>query len=374
MVKVLAASNSHVLRMLGSRSCARLGFERHVATTGTQALALAKKLHPKLTILDVTMPEVDGEEVCQRMKSDPELVGCRVMLVTRGPLARSDLDRVARAGCDDLLVLPAFGEEFFSRVAQLIEIPHRRARRLPLHVAVKIDAGEQVLDGKTENLSCGGAMVRLERDLGMGAEVFVELTDPRTSRVIPLEARVVWAQPGSHAVGLAFHPPSGEARQALDALVLWEVVPNDEGVLRVYLEGDFTEHTDFTGLRARLSGTVDFDAAGVRYINSHGVRRWITFVEELTGLDGYTLSRGSVAFITQASLVANFLGRGSVTSFFAPMHCGKCDREEERLLQVAALAMEHGEVVAPTLRCSACGTALNLDENPESYFAFLRRD
>src|SRR5215468_1684516 len=103
MVKVLAASNSHVLRMLGSRSCTRLGFERHVATTGTEALALAKKLRPKLTILDVAMPEIDGEEVCQRMKSDKELAGCRVMLVTRGPLARSDLDRVARAGCDDLL-------------------------------------------------------------------------------------------------------------------------------------------------------------------------------------------------------------------------------------------------------------------------------
>src|SRR5262249_55440051 len=150
----------------------------------------------------------------------------------------------------------------------------RRSRRLPLHVSVKVDAGSQVLAGQTENLSFGGALVRLDRDLGTGTEVFVELTDPRTSRVIPLEARVVWAQPGSRVAGLAFHPPSGEARQALDALVLWEVVPNDEGVLRVYLEGDFIEPTDFTGLRQRLSGTVDFDAAGVRYINSHGVRRW----------------------------------------------------------------------------------------------------
>src|SRR5262249_1251566 len=149
------------------------------------------------------------------------------------------------------------------------------------------------------------------------AEIFIELTDPRTSRVIPLEARVVWAQAGSRAVGLAFHPPSGDARQALDALVLWEVVPNDEGLLRVYLEGEFIEPTHFSGLRQRLSGTGDFDAAGIRYINSHGARRWITFTEELGGLHHYTFSRCSVAFITQASLVANFLGRGTVTSFFA---------------------------------------------------------
>src|SRR5262249_36855335 len=157
-----------------------------------------------------------------------------------------------------------------------IEIPHRRSRRVPVRVAVKIDAGSQVFEGETENLSCGGAMVRLDRELKTGAEIFIELTDPRTSRVIPLEARVVWAQAGPRAVGLAFHPPSGDARQALDALVLWEVVPNDEGLLRVYLEGEFIEPTDFSGLRQRLSGTVDFDAAGIRYINSHGARRWIT--------------------------------------------------------------------------------------------------
>src|SRR5215468_410444 len=91
VVKVLAASNSHVLRMLGSRSCTRLGFERHVATTGIEALALARKLRPKLTILDVAMPELDGEVVCARMKADPNLEGCRVMLVTRGAMGRADL-------------------------------------------------------------------------------------------------------------------------------------------------------------------------------------------------------------------------------------------------------------------------------------------
>ncbi len=35
--------------------------------------------------------------------------------------------------------------------------------------------------------------------------------------------------------------------------------------------------------------------------------------------------------------------------------------------------VEHGEVVAPTLRCSTCGAALVLDENPDSFFAFLQR-
>jgi CheY-like chemotaxis protein len=349
-----------------------LGAERHVVTSGSEALAAARRIRPKLAILDVKMPDVDGEVVCAQIKADPELAGCRVILVTTGVMERGDLDRFAHSGCDDILVLPAVGEEVFSRVAHLIGVPHRRSRRVPLRVSVKVDASGQTATGETENLSCGGAMVKLDHDLPTGAEVDVELTDPRTGQAIPLEARVIWAKPGAHTAGFAFHPPVKQARQALDALVLWEVVPDDEGVVRVFLEGDFAEATDFAGLRERLQSRVDFDAAGIRYINSHGVRHWVGFVERLKDLAAYTFSRCSIAFITQASLIANFLGHGRVTSFFAPMHCGRCDREEERLLQVAALVVEHGEVVAPTLRCSTCSAALALDENPDSYFAFLR--
>ena len=67
----------------------------------------------------------------------------------------------------------------------------------------------------------------------------------------------------------------------LENLVLWEVASED-GLQRVYLEGDFSETTDFTSLTRRLRGVVEFDAAGVRYINSSGAHRWIAFLRTLT--------------------------------------------------------------------------------------------
>ena len=118
---------------------------------------------------------------------------------------------------------------------------------------------------------------------------------------------------------------------------------------------------------------VEFDAAGVRYINSQGSRLWTAFLRDLDPEIAYTFSRCSIAFATQASMIVGFLGRGTVTSFMAPYRCEACDRDEVRLLQTAALAAEDGgELVVPRFRCPECSGPLVLDEIAERYFAFLQ--
>jgi len=57
-------------------------FDLQVATSGAQGLALAAETPPDLILLDVMMPEMDGYEVCRRLKADPRLQAIPVVFVT----------------------------------------------------------------------------------------------------------------------------------------------------------------------------------------------------------------------------------------------------------------------------------------------------
>ncbi|MBI5482078.1 MAG: PilZ domain-containing protein [Deltaproteobacteria bacterium] len=371
MAHVLTASNSEVLRLLGSRAAARLGLERHLAGTGREALQMAQRLRPRVAILDLAMPDLDGYEVCRRIKADPALASCRVMLVVSGILTRTVLDRLGECGCDDVLMMPAITEELFAHLADLLGVPRRRSRRVTVQLLARVEGGTEVRQGLVDNLSLHGLKVKLDGPLAPVESVRVRLTPPGAGRAAVLDARVVWRGDDGSLVGLEFRDLTPDARAQLESMAQWEVVAEDD-LLRVYLDGDFNESTDFSALWRRLSGRVDFDAAGVRYINSGGSHRFIAFVRGLERVEDYTFSRCSVGFTTQAGLLSEFIGRGRVLSFMAPYHCDSCDRDEARLLQTAGLVPEGGTFAAPRFRCAKCGASLSFDDIPERYFAFLR--
>lgn len=52
------------------------------ASDGEETLALARSEHPDLILLDISMPQVDGFEVCRRLKSEPDTNGIRVVMLT----------------------------------------------------------------------------------------------------------------------------------------------------------------------------------------------------------------------------------------------------------------------------------------------------
>ncbi|WP_445682525.1 response regulator [Radicibacter daui] len=57
-------------------------YEIFIATSGEQALELCAARKPDLVLLDMMMPQMDGQEVCRRLKADPVTQGIAVLLVT----------------------------------------------------------------------------------------------------------------------------------------------------------------------------------------------------------------------------------------------------------------------------------------------------
>ncbi len=58
------------------------GYETIEASTGTDCLKLATEIKPDLILLDVVLPDIDGREVCKRIKSNPETKDIYVVLLS----------------------------------------------------------------------------------------------------------------------------------------------------------------------------------------------------------------------------------------------------------------------------------------------------
>jgi len=99
------------------------GYEVLTAQSGTEALAIARLQPPDLVILDIIMPEMDGLEVCRRLRRDPGLAAVPILFLTQ----RAEIeDRVAGLdeGGDGYLVKPFDIRELKARVRALL----RRSR------------------------------------------------------------------------------------------------------------------------------------------------------------------------------------------------------------------------------------------------------
>jgi two-component system cell cycle response regulator len=85
------------------------------AASGAAALKLAQSEHPDIILLDVMMPEMDGFEVCRRLKADPQTADVPVVMVTALSEV-SDRVRGLQAGADDFLTKPVNDIALFARV------------------------------------------------------------------------------------------------------------------------------------------------------------------------------------------------------------------------------------------------------------------
>ena len=95
------------------------GFDVTVAVTGTEALALVAEVRPDLVTLDLTLPDIDGVEVCRQIRTASD---CYVIVVSG---RAAELDRIIglEVGADDYLVKPFSMRELQARVAALFRRP-----------------------------------------------------------------------------------------------------------------------------------------------------------------------------------------------------------------------------------------------------------
>jgi len=135
------------------------GFTVVAAASGSEALDLLAAGGIDLVLLDIVMPEMDGYEVCRRIRSDPATAFLPVVMITAS--GEPEKRRAVEAGADDFIAKPFDAAELVARVRSLLRIKryHDGLRRfLPPEVADLVAADPAVLESHRREVavvSCG---------------------------------------------------------------------------------------------------------------------------------------------------------------------------------------------------------------------------
>ncbi len=100
-------------------------FEVRVANNGFDAGMMVKEYHPDVVVLDVMLPDINGREVCQRIRSDPALLDVRIICIS-GMVEDDKIAELIASGANKFLQKPF-------DVEQLIELMCRELDVEPLH-------------------------------------------------------------------------------------------------------------------------------------------------------------------------------------------------------------------------------------------------
>lgn len=95
------------------------GFDVLYAREGAEGLALAREYRPDLVLLDLGLPEMDGLELCKRLKEDPATSGVPVLILTARPEGKYG-EKARLAGCDRYLEKPKTPLEVLNEVESVI--------------------------------------------------------------------------------------------------------------------------------------------------------------------------------------------------------------------------------------------------------------
>jgi DNA-binding response OmpR family regulator len=116
---ILAVDDDPEVRDTLGRILKHEAFEVTLVASGKEALAAMENRLPDLVVLDVMMPEMDGIEVCQRMRRDARFISLPVLFLT----AKGSTDDIVNgldAGGDDYVIKPFELAELRARIGALL--------------------------------------------------------------------------------------------------------------------------------------------------------------------------------------------------------------------------------------------------------------
>jgi len=134
------------------------GYDVRLAGNGMDALRLAKEAKPDLILLDIMVPQLNGWEICRRLKQDRETVAIPVIMVT-GRVEEGDKVLGFEMGADDYVTKPFSPRELLARVRAVT----RRGRRGDADGAQVLRAGDLEIDRQRFEVKMKGRLVELTR-------------------------------------------------------------------------------------------------------------------------------------------------------------------------------------------------------------------
>jgi PAS domain S-box-containing protein len=162
---ILVVDDTEANRYAKCRMLRHAGFDVKEAGLGEEALEIIAAERPGLVCLDVRLPDINGLEVCRRIKADPAL-RTMVLQMSASFIGHDDKVRGLEGGADGYLVSPFEPDEFLATVRSLLRIQEAEDElRVSAHQwRVTFDAindGILLMDAEGRVLRCNRAMAEI---------------------------------------------------------------------------------------------------------------------------------------------------------------------------------------------------------------------
>ncbi len=151
MPRILIVDDSPDNIAIASMILEKDNYEIMTASSGAQALEMAHKTRPDVILLDIQMPQMDGFQVCQHLKANPDTDGIPVLFVSAVHRDAESVSRGLSMGGDDYITKPFNSMELRARVNVLARLK-RHVDEL-LEKNFELEAANQALAHSIERLT-----------------------------------------------------------------------------------------------------------------------------------------------------------------------------------------------------------------------------
>ena len=156
--RALVIEDAADVRLLLCETLRQAGFDTTGAGTGNQGLQLADRLQPDLVTLDLTLPDIDGIEVCRQLRSRTNAY----LIMLTGRAEETDRLTGLEVGADDYVIKPFSPRELRARVGAMFRRPRLADPGEPEELPV-LRSGDLVLDQERRQALLAGTPVPLTR-------------------------------------------------------------------------------------------------------------------------------------------------------------------------------------------------------------------
>jgi len=125
--RILVVDDEPALRELYSLQLRARGYEVWEASNGEIGLQMVREQRPDLVLLDVMLPDMNGIEVCRKIKGENAFKDVFVVLVSGGAITPSDMVVGFDAGADEYLLKPLDLNEFLARIRTIVRLQETTA-------------------------------------------------------------------------------------------------------------------------------------------------------------------------------------------------------------------------------------------------------
>ena len=173
VAKILVVDDVEANRFVLRDIITDMGCMPVLTENGMQALKMAGHIKPELMILDIAMPQMDGYEVCQKIKENPETRDIPIIFISAFD-EPADIVKGFNIGGEDYITKPFIPEVVKARIGVHLKLSEANKSMAKLNRKLQIALEEQLKKMEAERRSVLYALIRVARENACYDEAYME--------------------------------------------------------------------------------------------------------------------------------------------------------------------------------------------------------